>query len=142
MLVRQFVLLAGAAQFRVGDDGGQSVRRQFDLRHDVDVALGGVLDDLADVLLRVVAAIAVGPFAAEGAEAYHAIEMHLGTWYGQIFLLGFVFSLYLHFCNGVRHLFWDVGYGFELDTVDLTAKLAIALAVVLTVATWVVAGVA
>ncbi|HKJ51118.1 MAG TPA: succinate dehydrogenase, cytochrome b556 subunit [Gammaproteobacteria bacterium] len=78
--------------------------------------------------------------AADSASTYQAIVPHLQSWYGQIFLVGLVFSLYLHFCNGVRHLFWDVGYGFELDTVDLTAKLAIALAIVLTVATWVVAG--
>jgi succinate dehydrogenase / fumarate reductase cytochrome b subunit len=78
--------------------------------------------------------------AAESAETYQSIMHHLGSWYGQIVLLGFVFSLYLHFCNGVRHLFWDVGYGFELETVDLTAKLAIAVAVILTIATWVVAG--
>jgi succinate dehydrogenase / fumarate reductase cytochrome b subunit len=78
--------------------------------------------------------------AADSASTYRAIVPHLQSWYGQIFLVGLVFSLYLHFCNGVRHLIWDVGYGFELDTVDLTAKLAIALAIVLTVATWVVAG--
>jgi succinate dehydrogenase / fumarate reductase cytochrome b subunit len=48
--------------------------------------------------------------------------------------------LYLHFCNGIRHLFWDVGYGFELETVDLTAKMAIGMAVVLTVVTWMVGG--
>jgi len=71
---------------------------------------------------------------------YQAMIPHLQSWYGQLFLLGFIFSLYLHFCNGVRHLFWDVGYGFELETVDLTAKLAIALAVILTAATWAVAG--
>ena len=78
--------------------------------------------------------------AAESAASYQVLFTHLDSWYGQIFLLGFVFSLYLHFCNGVRHLFWDVGYGFELDTVDLTAKLVIAMAVILTIATWVVAG--
>ncbi len=78
--------------------------------------------------------------AAESAAAYQALVPHLESWYGQIFLLGFIFSLYLHFCNGVRHLFWDVGYGFELETVDLTAKLAIAFAIILTIATWVVAG--
>jgi len=78
--------------------------------------------------------------AAESAESYQLLFNHLDSWYGQIFLFGFVFSLYLHFCNGVRHLFWDVGYGFELETVDLTAKLVIAVAVILTIATWVVAG--
>ncbi len=59
-----------------------------------------------------------------------------------LFLFGLLFALYLHFCNGIRHLFWDVGYGFELEVVDITAKLAIAMAVILTIATWVVAGVA
>ncbi len=48
--------------------------------------------------------------------------------------------MYLHFCNGLRHLFWDVGYGFELDTVDMTARLAIVAAIILTAATWLVAG--
>ncbi len=78
--------------------------------------------------------------AANSAFYYQAMVPHLQSWYGQVFLLGFIFSLYLHFCNGVRHLFWDVGLGFELETVDLTAKLAIVLAVILTVATWAVAG--
>jgi len=78
--------------------------------------------------------------AAQGAEAYEALVPHYQAWYGQIILLGFLFSLYLHFCNGIRHLFWDVGYGFELETVDLTAKLAIGMALVLTVVTWVVGG--
>lgn len=78
--------------------------------------------------------------AAHSAEYYGLLAAHLQSWYGQIFLLGFLFSLYLHFCNGIRHLFWDVGYGFELETVDLTAKLAIAMAVVLTLATWIIGG--
>ena len=78
--------------------------------------------------------------AANSAEYYEAMVPHLQAWYGQIFTLGFIFALYLHFCNGVRHLFWDAGYGFELDTVDLTAKLAIAVAVIMTIATWLVAG--
>ena len=77
---------------------------------------------------------------AQGAEAYEALVVHYQAWYGQIFVLGFLFSLYLHFCNGIRHLFWDVGYGFELETVDLTAKLAIAMALGLTVVTWIVGG--
>ena len=79
--------------------------------------------------------------AADSPAAYQAIAVHFSTWYGQIFLVGLVFSLYLHFCNGVRHLIWDVGWGFELGSVDLTAKLAIALAIALTAATWLIAGI-
>ena len=95
----------------------------------------GVLLAFGCVILVVILAA-----AADSASTYQAIVVHLQSWYGQIFLAGLVFSLYLHFCNGVRHLIWDLGYGFELDTVDLTAKLAIAMAVILTAATWVVAG--
>lgn len=95
----------------------------------------GVLLSLGSLLL-----VALLVAAAQGAEAYQALIVHFQAWYGQVFLLGLLFSLYLHFCNGIRHLFWDAGYGFELETVDLTAKLAIAVAVVLTVATWWVGG--
>jgi succinate dehydrogenase / fumarate reductase cytochrome b subunit len=77
--------------------------------------------------------------AASGPQAYEFAYQHMASWYGQVFLIGLTFSLYLHFCNGIRHLFWDVGMGFELETVDLTAKLAIAMAIVLTIATWLVA---
>jgi len=78
--------------------------------------------------------------AAQGADYYQWVMVHVHAWYGQVFLFGLLFALYLHFCNGIRHLFWDVGYGFELETVDLTAKLAIVMALVLTVATWVIGG--
>ena len=77
--------------------------------------------------------------AANSAAYYNAMVPHLQSRYGKLFLIGFVFSLYLHFFNGIRHLIWDLGYGFELDTVDFTAKLAIALAIILTIATWAVA---
>ena len=77
--------------------------------------------------------------AADSAASYGQLVAQLGSWYGQVFLFAFVFSLYLHFCNGIRHLFWDVGLGFELETVDLTAKLVIVCAIILTIATWLVA---
>jgi succinate dehydrogenase / fumarate reductase cytochrome b subunit len=96
--------------------------------------LTGVILALGSVIL-----ICLLASAADSASSYQGFAVHLGSWYGQIFLLGFVFSLYLHFCNGIRHLFWDVGMGFELETVDLTAKIAIAAAVIMTIATWVVA---
>jgi succinate dehydrogenase / fumarate reductase cytochrome b subunit len=96
-------------------------------------ATGIILAMGAVILVWVLAAAANSP------EYYAVMHQHLATWYGQIFLIGLVFSLYLHFCNGIRHLFWDVGLGFELNTVDITAKLAIFMAIALTVATWLVA---
>ena len=77
--------------------------------------------------------------AASGAHGFNQIYQHLASWYGQIFLFGLTFSLYLHFCNGIRHLFWDVGYGFDLDVADKTAKGVIVVSILLTIATWLVA---
>jgi len=77
--------------------------------------------------------------AADGPESYQIFQSHLSTWYGKLFLLGFSFALFFHLCHGIRHLFWDIGWGFELETVDFTNKLVIAGAVVLTAITWFIA---
>jgi len=94
----------------------------------------GVVLTLGSLLLVWVLAM-----AANGPQAYESAYAHMASWYGQLFLFGLTFALYLHFCNGIRHLFWDVGKGFELETVDLTAKLVIVAAIILTIATWLVA---
>jgi succinate dehydrogenase / fumarate reductase cytochrome b subunit len=96
-------------------------------------ASGVILSMAALVMVWVLAA------AANSAESYAFIYSHLSSWYGQIFLLGVTFSLYLHFCNGIRHLFWDAGVGFELETVEKSSKMVIAGAIVLTAATWLIA---
>jgi succinate dehydrogenase / fumarate reductase, cytochrome b subunit len=44
------------------------------------------------------------------------------------------FSLYYHLCNGIRHLFWDIGKGFEIKTARKTGYAAISAALILTVA--------
>jgi len=93
----------------------------------VFLAIGAVL------FIWVLATLSAGP------ESYANVQPILQSWFGQLVLFGITFSLYFHFCNGIRHLFWDVGMGFELETSDKTAKLAIVVSVILTIATWVVA---
>lgn len=103
-------------------------------------ALLSITHRITGVILAFGCLVLVGVLAAaaDSAEAYEAVLPHLSSWYGQVFLLGFLFALYLHFCNGVRHLIWDAGYGFELETVDLTAKIAIVVAIALTGLTWLI----
>jgi succinate dehydrogenase / fumarate reductase cytochrome b subunit len=54
---------------------------------------------------------------------------------GLLILFGFVWSLVFHLLNGIRHLAWDSGFGFEVKTAERTGVLiyvlsfAIALAV-------------
>lgn len=49
--------------------------------------------------------------------------------------IGMTFALYYHFCNGIRHLFWDLGKGFEKETAQTNGFLVIITAVILSVLT-------
>jgi len=42
---------------------------------------------------------------------------------GVIVLFGFAWSLAFHFCNGIRHLAWDIGYGFDKHVATKTGFL-------------------
>ncbi|MEX2353679.1 MAG: succinate dehydrogenase, cytochrome b556 subunit [Gammaproteobacteria bacterium] len=77
---------------------------------------------------------------ASGPEAYAQATTHINAWYGQIILFLFSFSLYFHLCNGIRHLFWDAGLGFEIKTFYSSGYAVIAASVVLTLVTWLAGG--
>ncbi len=49
--------------------------------------------------------------------------------------IGIVFALYYHFCNGIRHLFWDIGKGFDKQTAKTNGFLVIILALIFTTIT-------
>ena len=55
---------------------------------------------------------------------------------GMIMLGGWSLALYYHLCNGIRHLFWDMGKGFELSNVTRSGYAVLILAIVLTAITW------
>lgn len=73
---------------------------------------------------------------ANGPEAYSAVQRHITAWYGQILLFAWVFALYFHLCNGVRHLFWDAGLGLEIRSTYVSGYAVLAVSVLLTVVTW------
>jgi succinate dehydrogenase / fumarate reductase cytochrome b subunit len=74
--------------------------------------------------------------AASGAEAYASAQALLGSWFGRLVLLGFSFSLFFHLCNGIRHMFWDMGLGFELKTAYASGAAVVIASVVMTVVAW------
>ena len=94
----------------------------------------GVISSVGALLLVVVLAL-----AASGEEAFAGAQTLLTSWFGMLILFGFSLTLYYHFCNGIRHLFWDVGMGFELSAADKSGKITLIAAGVLTVLTWIVA---
>lgn len=73
---------------------------------------------------------------ASGPEGYASMQSCLGHWFGQLLLLGWTYALFFHLCNGIRHLFWDVGQGLELETLYTSGKIVMVLSVALTGATW------
>ncbi len=71
--------------------------------------------------------------------AYAAMSAFLGSWIGYLLLIGWSIALYFHLCNGIRHLFWDVGRGFKLVDAHRANGIVLVATVILTAATWIVA---
>lgn len=81
-------------------------------------------------------AVAIGLLCVAHSEAaFNTYSEILGGVLGKILVVGFVFSLWFHFCNGIRHLGWDVGWGFGLDKTYLTGWLVVFGSVALTALT-------
>lgn len=73
--------------------------------------------------------------AAYGPDAFANAQGFIGSIFGQLVLWGFVFALWYHFANGIRHLLWDFGWGFELTQVRQTGVMVVGFAVVATLVT-------
>ncbi len=75
--------------------------------------------------------------AAAGPEAFGTVQAFVGSWLGRLLLLGWTFALLYHLCNGVRHLVWDVGWGFELTQVYASGWIVVGASVGLTILVWI-----
>jgi len=76
--------------------------------------------------------------AASAPEYFHLVHSIMASWIGRLILLGFTAALYFHLFNGIRHLMWDIGYGFEIETAQLLGYLVFALAIIATLGTFVI----
>ena len=73
--------------------------------------------------------------AAGGEQAARAAAC-LASPFGRIVLFGFSASLVYHLLNGIRHLLWDIGWGYEIPEVYKSGDTVAALTVVLTAVIW------
>ncbi len=73
---------------------------------------------------------------ASGGPVYEQMHGGFVSTPGTIAMIGWSAALYFHLCNGVRHLFWDAGYGFELQTADASGIATLIATVILTGGTW------
>jgi succinate dehydrogenase / fumarate reductase cytochrome b subunit len=74
---------------------------------------------------------------SSGAGTYGQIFALLDSIPGRLLLLAFSFAFFFHLCNGIRHLFWDVGKGFEMRQVNASAWLVVFASVSLTIGFWI-----
>lgn len=70
---------------------------------------------------------------ANGPEAFNEFNRVATTPLGEVVLFGFVWSLSYHLLNGIRHLAWDLGYGFAVPTATRSGVFVIAGSVLLAV---------
>jgi len=74
--------------------------------------------------------------AAVGPEAYANFQALAYTWFGRFVLFCFTLTLVFHALNGLRHLFWDLGYGFAVPTANRTGIIVYGATIVLTWIIW------
>jgi succinate dehydrogenase / fumarate reductase, cytochrome b subunit len=77
-------------------------------------------------------------YAAASPKAYALFQGFNGSIVGRIVLGGWLFSAFFHLCNGIRHLFWDAGYGFELKDAYRSGWIVVGLSLIATAVSWVV----
>ena len=75
--------------------------------------------------------------AASGPAAFAWFQALAGSWIGLAALFGWTLSLFYHLTNGIRHLVWDAGYGFDLATTYRTGQLVIVASLALTIIAWI-----
>ena len=64
---------------------------------------------------------------------YDLVQTFFETYLGKFFIVATVWSFSFQVLCEIRHLFWDLGYGFEIKTSNLTGLLVIFGSVFLTI---------
>jgi succinate dehydrogenase / fumarate reductase cytochrome b subunit len=88
---------------------------------------------LAGGTLLVIAALLA---LAAGPESYAKVQGLCASPFGIFLLFGWTWSLCFHLCNGIRHLAWDAGWGFEMPRVYVTGWTAVIASLLMTIAIW------
>ena len=73
-----------------------------------------------------------------GQETYTAMQEVMDLWLFRLIYWGFIYALFFHLCHGVRHLIWDSGESFDLETLDQFAVYELGASFVLTVVTFII----
>jgi len=75
---------------------------------------------------------------ASGPTAYATLQGFASSFLGRLILLGYTWALIHHLLSGLRHLIWDLGYGFGPAEREWLTRAALIGSIVLTILLWVV----
>ena len=73
-----------------------------------------------------------------GENTYLMYSNLINNWFGKLIIFGFTFALFYHLSNGIRHLFWDAGYGYDLKHAYISGVAVIISSLSLTSITWLI----
>ena len=71
-----------------------------------------------------------------GENNYELFLLIINSFFGKFILIVFTWSMTFHLLSGVRHLIWDLGYGFEIKTANISGMIVIISSLVLTIIFW------
>ena len=74
-----------------------------------------------------------------GENNYESFLLIINSFFGKFILIGFTWSMIFHSLSGIRHLIWDLGYGFEIKTANISGIIVIISSLVLTIIFWLLA---
>ncbi|MFO1162412.1 MAG: succinate dehydrogenase, cytochrome b556 subunit [Reyranellaceae bacterium] len=77
-------------------------------------------------------------YASSSPKAYALFQAFNTSILGRFVLGGWLFCMFYHLCNGIRHLFWDAGYGFELKDAYRSGWIVVGVSAVATLVSWIV----
>ena len=77
--------------------------------------------------------------AAYNPACFAAIHGFFSGFIGKFMLFGWTVAFYYHLLNGIRHLWWDLGHGFDLQNVERSGWVVAIGCLALTVVTWIIA---
>lgn len=80
--------------------------------------------------------------AASGPSAFAGVQWFMSSWLGLLVLFGMTGAAWYHTLNGVRHLAWDAGYGYDIPSTYRSGRMVLVGTVVMTLLTWIIASVA
>ena len=78
-------------------------------------------------------------FLSTGESNYEVFLLSINSFFGKFILIGLTWSMSFHILSGIRHLAWDLGYGFEIKTANISGIIVIISSLVLTVIFWLLA---